>query len=219
MLELREGDARAFFETPFRVYGRDSLYVSPLEQDLYRSLDATQNPLFRRFGSRRFYVALRDGAPAGRIVAHVHRASNERFGWRRGCFGYFDCAPDPGVAQMLLGAAEEFARAERCDELVGNFNLTAMQQIGVLTGGFAEAPYSDQHWNPPHIPALLAACGYSPTFPMRTFELALADAKPDTLLGPRQREALADPGLEWPRIDLRHFSSLLEELRTVLNDG
>ena len=219
MLELREGDARAFFEVPFRVYGRDSHYVSPLDRDLARFLDDRRNPLFLHFGSRRFFVALRDGEPVGRIVAHVHRASNERFGIRRAYFGYFDCAADVEVAARLLGAAEEHARAAGCDEIMGNFNLTAMQQIGVLTEGFDLAPYSDQHYNPPHIPQLLAGCGYQPTFPMRTFELALADARPDTLLGPRQHEVLADPQLEWPRIHLRDFRSLLEELRAVLNDS
>jgi RimJ/RimL family protein N-acetyltransferase len=219
MLELREGDRRTFFQVPFRVYGRNSLYVSPLDHDLARFLDDTKNPLFVRFGSRRFFVALRDGAPVGRIVAHVHRASNERFGWRRAYFGYFDCANDPEAARLLLGAAEAHGRAAGCDEILGNFNLTAMQQIGVLTDGFDRAPYSDQHWNPPHIPALLAACGYRPTFPMTTFELQLADSRPETLLGPKQREALVDPGLEWPPIDLRQFPQLLEDLRTVLNDG
>src|SRR5262249_24985787 len=83
MLELREGDARAFFQVPFRAYGTTSLYVSPLEQDLKRFLDDTRNPLFTRFGSRRFLIAVRDGAPVGRIVAHVHRASNDRFGRSR----------------------------------------------------------------------------------------------------------------------------------------
>ena len=219
MLELREGDARAFFEVPFRVYGATTLYVSPLEQDLKRFLDDRKNPLFTRFGSRCFFVAMRDGVPVGRIVAHVHRASNERFGWRRAYFGYFDCAPDREAAGRLLAAAESQARAAGCDEIMGNFNLTAMQQIGVLTDGFERAPYSDQQWNPPHIPELLAQHGYERTFPMRTFELALADAKPETLLGPKQREALADPQLEWPKIELRRFSSLIEELRLVLNDG
>src|SRR5262247_1719007 len=153
MLELREGDARSFFQVPFRVYGTTTLYVSPLEQDLKRFLDARKNPLFVRFGSRRFFVAMRDGVPAGRIVAHIHRASNERFHWRRAYFGYFDCAPDAEVAGRLLQAAEAHRRDHCCDETMGNFNLTAMQQIGVVTEGFEHVPYIDQHGNPPHIPA------------------------------------------------------------------
>src|SRR5262249_10261932 len=117
MLELREGDAGAFFDVPFRAYGSDSPYVSPLRSDLERFLHDRKNPLFARFGSRRFFVAVRDGAPVGRIVAHVHRASNERFGWRRAYFGYFDCVQDAEVAGRLLAAAEDHGRSQGCDEI------------------------------------------------------------------------------------------------------
>src|SRR5262245_33775422 len=154
-LELREDDFPAFFEAPFRAYGADSLYVSPLKSDLSRFLDARKNPLFTRFGSRRTYTAHRDGAPVGRIVAHVHRSSNERHRMRLSFFGYFDCADDPEAARLLLGAAEAFGRAQGCDEIAGNFNLTAMQQCGVVTDGFENRPYTDQIYNPPHVPKLL----------------------------------------------------------------
>jgi len=219
VFELREGDAGAFFDVPFQAYGKDSPYVSPLRSDLARYLDAEVNPLFRLYGSRRFFVALRDGRPIGRIVAHVHRASNERHGWRRAGFGFFDCAPDAEAARMLLGEAEAYARSQGCDELMGNFNLTAMQQVGVLTEGFAETPYSDQHFNPPHIPELLLGQGFEPVFPMRTFETDLERLDPESLVGPRQREVLGDPALRWEVIRLREFARVCEDFRIALNDG
>jgi hypothetical protein len=192
-LELREGDFAAFFEAPFRAYGADSLYVSPARSDLLRFLDERKNPLFARFGARRFYTVHEGGAPIGRIVAHVHRTSNERHGLRRSFFGYFDCADDREAAQRLLAAAEEFGRAQGCEEIAGNFNLTAMQQCGVVTDGFESQPYTDQMYNPPHVPALLEACGYERFFPMRTIEVDLARLDPETLLGPRIGVALAQP--------------------------
>ena len=219
MLELREGDARAFFQVPFHTYGRESRYVSPLAQDLARYLDVEANPLFRHFGARRFFVAIRDGRLAGRIVAHVHHASNERHGWRRAYFGFFDCAPDREVAHLLLEKAEACGREQGCDELWGNFNLTAMQQVGVLTEGFDHTPYSDQHVNPPHIPELLASLGFEAVFPMRTFEVDLDGLDPGTLLGPRQREILSRAELRWETITMRDFEGLLDRFRLVLNDG
>lgn len=219
MVELEEGNAAAFFDVPFHVYDSAVPYVSPLRQDLARFLDAGANPLFREFGSRRFFVARRDGRPVGRIVAHVHRASNERFGWKRAYFGFFDCAPDLEAARLLLDEAGGYGRSLGCDELWGNFNLTAMQQVGILTAGFEHVPYSDQHYNPPHQPELLAACGFVPEFPMRTFEADLATLDPETLLGARQRERLEDPALRWEDIDLRHFLRILNGMRVALNDG
>lgn len=219
MLELREDDLDAFFEVPFRVYGR-SPYVSPMKADVRRFLRADVNPLFTRGGgARRVLTAHRDGVPVGRIVAHLHPASNRRHGWRRGYFGFFDCADDVEAAGLLLGEAEAFVRAHGCDEVMGNFNLTAMQQIGVVTGGFDAAPYTDQQYNPPHIPRLLEAHGYAPEFPVSTWEVDLTRLDPSVLLGDAARERLADPGLRWERLRAKDFGRVLEEIRVVLNDG
>jgi hypothetical protein len=103
--------------------------------------------------------------------------------------------------------------------LAGNFNLTAMQQIGVLTGGFDEVPYSDMHWNPPHIPRLLEGCGFAPVFPMTTYELDLTRFDPRTLLAGRAAERVADDGLVWAQLRTRDFDRVLEQVRVVLNDG
>lgn len=218
-VELREGDFAAFFAAPLRAYGRESLYVSPLATDLRRFLDRAKNPLFGHSGDGRFYTAHRGGEAVGRIVAHVHHASNARHGLHRGYFGFFDCADDVEAARALLRAAEDFGRRQGCREIAGNFNLTAMQQVGVVTAGFAAAPYTDQVYNPPHVPALLLACGYTPFFPMRTVEVDLERLDPETLLGDKQRAVLADSSLRWETLRRRDFARILRDVRLVLNDG
>jgi hypothetical protein len=166
-IAIHDDDLQSFFDVPVRVYGHDTLYVSPLKADLLRSLDVKQNPLFGTIGrgERRVITAHTKDGVVGRIVAHVHGASNDRFNVRHAYFGYLDCVDDIAVASRLLSEAESFARHRGCDTLSGNFNLTAMQQIGVVTDGFEAAPYSDMVWNPPHIPRLLSQCGFAPYFP------------------------------------------------------
>lgn len=220
-IELRDDDIGAFFRTPLVVYGADSPYVSPMRGDIERALDVRRNPLFGPIGRgvRRVVTAHRDGRVVGRIVALVHGASNELLGERRASFGFFDCLDDVEVARALLGAAEAFGRERGCDRLAGNFNLTAMQQMGVLTEGFDAAPCSDMHWNPPHIPRLLEACGFTPTFPVSTFELDLRHLDPRALLVGAAAERARDPRLEWAELRTRDFARVLEEVRLVLNDG
>src|SRR2546427_1984 len=128
------GDFDAFFAAPFHCYGRDGRYVSPMQSDLRRFLSAPRNPLFREHGAGTFFTVRQGGRAVGRVVAHVHRASNRLYGLKRSYFGFFDCADDPEVAGRLLGAAEDWGRRQGCDEIAGNFHLTAVQQAGVLTG-------------------------------------------------------------------------------------
>jgi GNAT superfamily N-acetyltransferase len=218
--EVCEGDFDGFFEAPFAAYGPDSLYVTPMRSDLKRYLDPRKNPLMAKGGGElAFFAARRDGRPVGRITAHIHPASNARYGWRRCQFGFFDCADDLEAASALLGAAEAFARARGCDELAGNFNLTAMQQIGVMTEGFENAPYTDMVWGPPHLPRLLEACGYERFFPVSTFEIDVARIPPDALLGERQKAILNSDRWSWRPIARKQFAQRLEEARQCLNDG
>src|SRR5688500_11363636 len=217
MLEVKRNDFKAFFAAPRHAYGPDSLYVSPFKADLKRMVDARANPLFQQH-ARELLTVHRDGVPVGRIIAHVHARSNQRFGWRRAYFGFFDCANDLDAARLLLQHAERFASESGCNELIGNFNLTAMQAIGVMTDGFAAAPYSDQIYNPPHIPTLLRELGYASGFPMRTFEIDLVGLSPESLLTDKARQCLGDDTLSWEPLEPRRMKTILESIRTVLND-
>jgi hypothetical protein len=89
----------------------------------------------------------------------------------------------------------------------------------VVTDGFDGVPYSDMQYNPPHIPRLLEACGFAPTFPMSTFELDLATFDPGSLLAGPTAERIADSRLFWAQLRRRDFDHVLEQVRAVLNDG
>lgn len=153
----------------------------------------------------------------GRITAHEHGASNRVHGLRPGYFGYFDCADDAPAAAALLAAAEAWCRARGLREIAGNFNLTAMQQIGVVTDGFEHAPYLDQVWSPPHIAALLHDNGYAPTFPMATMEVRGVDRSPDIVMGPKQQAILNDPAFRFAPITRATLPRRLEDARAILN--
>jgi len=211
-LTLREGDREAFFEAPFNAYPPQIGYVSPMRGDLMRMLDPAKNPLWQAGNPFRFWTVHRGEKPLGRIIAHLHCQSNERWGMRRAQFGFFDCADDPEAARMLLNAAEDFARDQGMNELVGNFNLTAMQQCGVMTAGFEATAYTDMIVGPSWLPRLLEANGFSAFFPMTTFEIDLTRSRLPPAALDRARYSFAP-------IRKRTFPERMEEARLLLNDG
>ena len=151
--ELREGDIDAFFEAPFRAYGASSLYVSPLASDLRRFLDERRNPLFARFGARRFYTAHRDGHVTGRddlallvIVADclpVALSDGERVamvhcGWRglaggvlANAIAHLDTAPaaavGPGIGPCCYEVGDEVR--EQFDARFANGRMLDLRAI------------------------------------------------------------------------------------------
>lgn len=217
MLEIRKNDFQSFFEVPFKIYV-DTNYVSIFKDDLKRFL-SMKNPLFRSEQDFSYFTAYKDGVPAGRILAHIHHASNELYHWNRAYFGYFDCINDISVAQALLAQAEDFARARGCNELIGNFNLTAMQMIGVVTKIHRPYHYSEQIYHPEYISKLLEKCGYESSFPVITHEFDLAKLDANTLLGEKQNSILKDPRFQFEKLGRGNFKEIMEAMRLCLNDG
>ena len=144
MIELIELDFESFFKAPFNAYGKETLYVSPMKSDLKRFLSSKTNPLFESDDDFTFFSAHKNNKPVGRITAHIHHTSNKLHNTNLAYFGFFDCIDDMEVATSLLNACENWAKAKGFSQISGNFNLTAMQQIGVLTDGFEIAPFTDQ---------------------------------------------------------------------------
>jgi GNAT superfamily N-acetyltransferase len=219
MITIAERDFDSFFEAPFQCYSPDSLYVSPMKSDLQRFLKARTNPLFASDRDFTYFTARRGDRIAGRITAHVHRASNVKYGLQRAYFGYFDCTDDDEVAAALLGAAERWARDNGFTEIAGNFNLNAMQQIGVMTGNFERLPYTDLVYSPEHVHRLLERNGYQRFFPMTTFENDLSTTDPAPLFGERQKEMMRSGEFTWAPITQRTLKARLEEARVILNDS
>lgn len=215
MLSLTEGNRQAFFEAPFNAYDPSGPYVSPMRSDVLRMLDAKANPLFSAGNPFAFWTAHRDGKPIGRIVAAIHGQSNACHDTKRAQFGFFDCADDAEAAGLLLDAASDFGRRHGMTELAGNFNLTAMQQSGVVTDGFNAKTYTDMVVNPPHVPRLLECHGFEAFFPMSTFSLDLDEA----VLPPAESVAIAAGGYSFAPIRRADFALRMEEARHVLNDG
>lgn len=215
-ITLQSRNFEAFFGAPFAAYGKDSPYVSPLKSDLRRFLDTSQNPLFSGDSTLTYFTAHRGAQVVGRITAHMHAESNALHGWSRGYFGYFDCVDDLDVARALLTAAQDWCRARGMTRMMGNFNLTAMQQIGVMTSDFEKPPYLDLIFSPAHIARLLSECGYAPEFPMTTFELDLTTAEPPAV-GPKQQAVRDNPDFSFAPISRRTIPQRMEEARLILN--
>jgi GNAT superfamily N-acetyltransferase len=217
-LEIRERDFNSFFKAPYNAYRENSLFVSQMKGDLKRFL-SLKNPLFKSDDDFTFFTVHRDQRPVGRIVVHVHQASNEKYKQKKASFGFFDVEDNFSAAEMLLHRAEDWAKARGFASLTGNFNLTAMQQMGVMIGGFTNPPYVDFVWNAPHVPELLDKLGYKRDFFMNTFEVSVDRVDLDRLMSPKIKALLEDTEYDFVELNKKNISEHLNSMRLILNDG
>ena len=217
-MKIKAGNINDFFEVPFNVY-KDNLYVAPFKDDIKRIL-SKDNPLMKHFGELTFFVAYNDQDIAvGRITAHIHRKSNELHKLKRGYFGFFDCEDNKETAQLLLLAAEAWLRDKGMEEILGNFNLTAMQQIGVMVDGFDNFPYIDQLYSPPHIHKLLEHFGYTRSFPVSTFEVDIKNFDHSYLLDDKAVSLIEHADYKWETLSKKILKDQLKFACDILNKG
>jgi GNAT superfamily N-acetyltransferase len=161
---------RLFLGLPWKVYSGDPFWVPPLLVSVKEKLDAEHHPFFLHAEAASF-LALKDGAPVGRITAIVDRNHNEAHGDRTGFFGLFECLNDPETARALVAAAGGWCRERGMDTLRGPMNLSMNDECAFLLQGFDSPPAVMMPYNPPYYLDLMEACGMAKAKDLYAFRL------------------------------------------------
>ena len=207
---------RRFVQVSRLVHRADSPWVRPLDAVVVDFLDTDRNP-FHRAGFSQAYLAVRGGRDAGRILAHVWSRHRHLHGEAIAYFGLFECEDDVEAAQVLLKAAADFGRLHGCDRLRGPFNMTAAQEIGIVTRGFDNAPAVDMVYTPAWYPRLMDAAGLRTCLQMTTWSNpGAAGLDPQALLGEPHRRLIAS-GLRVRSIRPHRRDDDMELVRELIN--
>ena len=152
---------RQFLDLPFRIYRDIPQWVPPLETDARHMLDRKRHPFYTHSDAA-FFMAMKDGAPVGRVAVLDNRNYN-KFNTERTAFFYlFECENDGAAARALFEAAFGWAHARGLDQIAGSKGLTTLDGMGLLVKGFEHRPAFGIPYNPPYYPALIEAAGFEP---------------------------------------------------------
>ena len=150
---------RQFIDLPWRLYADDPCWMPPLRLAQEELLGFRPHPFYERNRSRSF-LAVRAGRTVGRITAIVNVGHVERYGERRGFFGFFECEDDVEVATGLFTAAREWLAAEGMTAIRGPVNPSLNYECGLLIEGFETPPFFMMTHNRPYYARLVEANGF-----------------------------------------------------------
>ncbi|GAB6183897.1 N-acetyltransferase [Thermodesulfovibrio hydrogeniphilus] len=137
-----------FVYLPITLHKNDPLYAPPLIKDMVEHL-TPKNPFFKR-AKAKFFIALKNGKPVGRIAGIVNYAHIEFHKEEAGFFGLFECINDKEVAQALFNTAENYLKAEGLKIMRGPMNLSTNEECGFLYEGFETPSMIMIPYNPPY---------------------------------------------------------------------
>jgi GNAT superfamily N-acetyltransferase len=146
---LSSRERRTFLVFPWTIYAKDPLWVPPLLAEREKATDPKRG-LFFKNGSADFFIAWKDGKPAGTICCAEDTSETRARGHGECMFGFFECIEDNAVAEALFRRAEEWARAHRMSAIYGPYNLDREDSRGILVDGFDRPPPILCGHNPPY---------------------------------------------------------------------
>jgi GNAT superfamily N-acetyltransferase len=151
-------DLNAFLKVPWRIYAEDPQWVPQLMWDQKKFLNSRKHPFYLH-GAAEKLIAYRDGVPLGRILVSDDPRYNDEHKSNTGCFGMFESADDPEMAQGLIEAASQWLRERGRTEILGPIDYSTNYNCGLLVEGFHTPPRVMDNHNPPYYAGLLESCG------------------------------------------------------------
>jgi GNAT superfamily N-acetyltransferase len=179
LVEVRSrADLERFVAFPERLYRRHPCYVPKLVGEELRTLRQDRNPAFE-YCEARYWMAVKDGVPAGRVAGIISRRYIETWKRRRVRFGWLDFVDDAAVAAALLSAVEDWGRSRGLDEAHGPLGFCDFDRQGMLVEGFDELDVLTTSYNFPYYPAHLERLGYVKDVDWLEYLVAVPNAIPD----------------------------------------
>ena len=148
-----------FLRFPWRIYQQDPYWVPPLLPQQRKFLDPARGPFFE-IGEAQYFLAYREGEPVGRISAHINRLHDNSHGPDTGFWGFFEAYPGPTGGQGPVRGCGRLAAAAWPTRLVGPFNFSIYDEMGLLVEGFDSMPAMFQTHNPPYYLDLVTSWGF-----------------------------------------------------------
>ena len=172
MIQIKPVNSKAekkqFVKVASDIQLPSSVWIRPLDSVISCAIDMAKNPFYDD-GKGQAFIAMKDNKVVGRILAHISNRHHKLHSERAGYFGLFECANDQHVASALFQAAENFLRDNDCDVIRGPFNITAAQEMGIVTDGFDHEPAVDMTYTPDYYPHLFTENGFSTCLKMSTW--------------------------------------------------
>jgi len=121
------------------IYSDDSAWVPPLLLERKEHL-SPRNPYFEhaRYQS---WIAYRDGTAVGRISAQIDQLHLERSQEKEGFFGMIEAEDNAETFAGLFQTAEAWLRDHGMRRVMGPYNLSINQEVGLLVDGFGTPPF------------------------------------------------------------------------------
>ncbi len=207
-----------FIRFPWAVYAGNPNWVPPLLSDMRFVLGA-KNPFFQH-AEAAYFLAKDGGRVVGRVAAIIDRNHINVHNEQAGFFGFFECLPDPAIAEGLLSAASAWLRARDIEIMRGPMNPSTNDECGFLLEGFDSPPMIMMTYTQPYYLDYMERCGLTKAKDLYAYISIIREVSAGGRL-----ERLASgvkarvPGLTVRPADMKNFPRELSIVKDIYNSA
>lgn len=205
---------RQFIRLPWTIYADDPVWVPPLILERRDHL-SPRNPYFEhaRYQS---WLAYRNVKPVGRISAQIDSLHLERYRDATGFFGMLEAENNPQTFKALMNTAEEWLRSQGMRRVMGPFNLSINQELGLLVEGFQTPPVVMMGHARPYYADFIKENGYQKAKDLLAYLLDAHFKVPPAMQAVARR---AKKRVRLRPLRRAQFEQELEIIRDIFNDA
>jgi hypothetical protein len=156
---VTKAELERFIRVPMGLMADDPNYIPPLMFERREALSPKINPFFQH-ADHQFFLARKDGRDVGRISAQIDHLARTDPAAPAGYFGMIAAEDDPEVFSALFAAAEAWNRERGRAAIMGPFNLSINEEVGLLIDGFDTPPMFLMGHDKPYVARRIAEQGY-----------------------------------------------------------
>ena len=155
----KRSDLKRWVKFPLSLFAGNKYYVPPLIGDEIAYFNRKKNPAFQ-VCKVRLFLALDGNRVVGRICGIINSLEEQKLGYKRGRFGWFDSIDSHEVATMLFDTVKNWLLDEQCVEMTGPHGFNDLDMEGMLIEGFDELPTIAGNYAYPYYKALAEQYGF-----------------------------------------------------------
>ena len=210
-----ESDLKDFINLPFKIYEKDPYWVPPLISD-QKALFSRKNPFFEH-AEAAFFIAKKNGIPAGRIVAIVNYKHLEFHNEKAGFFGFFETVHDNTVAGELLDKTREWLKDKGMEIMRGPMNFSTNEECGFLVEGFDTSPFLMMPYNPPYYIEIVERYGLKKAKDLFAYMVEIPNEIPERIM--RVADFARSNGVSVRPLNMKKFDDEIDAFKRVYNSA
>jgi hypothetical protein len=174
---LTRKELRKFIYLPSMVHKNQPEWLPPIYVDEWKLFDKKNNRSYN-YTDAVFFLAWKNGKPAGRIMGLVNNRYNSLQNETNGRFCFMECYNDREVVHALLEKVEEWVRKKGMTKIVGPLGFSDKDPQGFQIEGFEYPFIFTAATNSPYLPGLVEEEGYEKEVDLVNYNIPMPEELP-----------------------------------------